>query len=634
MLRVPGHAPVFRHGADGWPSDYHGRNERSRHPADPTVRVATYTQPTAVTRGSIAALTILIATILLGTTAAGRVIEFAAPAQSGLLTFVWLALYGLAALGLMFGQGINWISWLVRYRILLVLLLLGCILSVAWSVDSRISAERVVHLVGTSLLGIYFGFTVPLLKMLRVIAVVLGGILLASIGAALALPELGISAYEGQLVWSGVLNSKNHLGFWAAAGVLLYIALSDSTHSFLLRMLCYLMAGVCLALLAFSQSATALLAMLVGGSVSLYLHIANRFRLGFARMAVMAVLFAILLGFAAVNIDTAELVGRSGDLTGRGEVWAQTWKLIMARPLSGYGYGVLWFPTEATLYIQQGLTDFTWIVFHAHNGFLQVASEIGLPLAVIALLMVAQQMIEIIYCQYQRQQAGTLFVLAFVLAYLIGNFSEARFLISREFYWILFIALPISMLRQINVVAEEEAVDDGPPDAEEHGLHSPGEAAPDAGPTPVRAHRGERRGAGQPLLPGAGTALVAAANGDRGRSRSRRWQDDDGWEDGLFEAADEPFVEGSEAIDLGDAAATSARDADRSSGQSEHPFGDADQDATQVLMPEDWNVDGERYTRLNDEVIEDRFDKVFDETTDNEDDADDWVDVPFGGAER
>ena len=43
---------------------------------------------------------------------------------------------------------------------------------------------------------------------------------------------------------------------------------------------------------------------------------------------------------------------------------------------------MLWFPADGDGWIQDSLTDFTWTVHHAHNGFLQVASEIGLPLAV------------------------------------------------------------------------------------------------------------------------------------------------------------------------------------------------------------------------------------------------------------
>ena len=399
----------------------------------------------------MAALGILILTILLGTGVLPTLVGHFVGSYEREITYVWLLVYGLSFIGLMMSQGINWVSWLVRYRLLLVILMIGTIVSVSWSVDAKVSAERTVHLVGSTLVAIYIGFTLPLLTTLRVFAVVLGIAIIASVLAAVGITELGIQSYEGSLVWKGVFNSKNDLGFWAAAGVLLYITLSDSTNSNGTRLLCFLLAGICLAVLGLSQSATSLLAMLIAGSLSLYLFIANRFELGFIRMAFMAALFTALVAIAVINIETAELVGRTDDLTGRGEVWRQTWKIIMDKPLTGYGYGAIWFPNDATIWIQQSLTDFTWIVFHAHNGFLQIASEVGLPLSIIALLMVVQQMIEIFYCQYERQQVGVLFVLAFVVAFLISNFSEARFLVTRELFWIFFLALPISMLRQVNL---------------------------------------------------------------------------------------------------------------------------------------------------------------------------------------
>ena len=411
-------------------------------------------------QGSFPALLVLALTILLGSSALHSLMTHFAPQLHSGIAVLWLLTYIAAFVGLMFNHGINWISWLARYRILLVILLLGTTVSVSWSLDAAVSAERVVHLLGCSVLAIYIGFMVPLLTILRVTALIMGVIMLASIGAAIALPALGLESYEGAIVWRGILNSKNALGFWAAVAVLLYLTLSASYMNFGMKLLCYLLALASLYVLIESDSATSLLAMLVAGALSLYLYIAFRFQLGFIRMVVLALLLGGLLGFILSNIDTAQIVGRSGDLTGRGEVWRQTWKLIMAKPLTGYGYGSIWFPNDATIWMQQSLTDFTWVVYHAHNGFLQVASEIGLPLSCIALLMVAQQLIEIFYCQYERQQVGVLFVLAFVVAYLISNFSEARFLVNRELYWIFFIALPISMLRQINLISLNEVEED------------------------------------------------------------------------------------------------------------------------------------------------------------------------------
>jgi len=194
---------------------------------------------------------------------------------------------------------------------------------------------------------------------------------------------------------------------------LLYVTLSDSVNTVFVKALCIAMAVVCLGTLYMSHSATSLVAMLLAGSLSLYLYIASRFQLGFFRMLVIAALFVALTGLAIANIETSELVGRSGDLTGR----------------------------------------------------LQVAAEIGTPLAVIALLMVIQQLIEIFYCQYERQQVGVLFVLAFTVAFLISNFAEARFLITRELFWIFFLALPISMLRQINLIGNTEISEQPPEDS-------------------------------------------------------------------------------------------------------------------------------------------------------------------------
>ncbi|NND91290.1 MAG: O-antigen ligase family protein [Granulosicoccus sp.] len=488
-------------------------------------------------------------TILMGIGVLPTIAIFFGGLAERLLTPLWLLLYVSAFLGLMFTHGINWISWLVRYRILLVLLILGTIMSVSWSVDAGVSAERTVHLVGSTLLAIYIGFSVPLLTTLRVFAVVLAIAMLGSIGVIIGVPELGIEAYEGGQVWRGLFSSKNDIGFWAATGVLLYVTLSDSTQTPYRTILCFLMAGVCLAILPLSQSATSMMAMLVAGALSLYLFIASRFQLGFFRMAFVAVLFVAVIALAIANIDTAELIGRSGDLTGRSEVWRQVWRLILERPLTGVGYGSLWFPTEDTLWIQQSLTDFTWVVYHAHNGLLQIASEVGIPLALIALLMVAQQLIEIFYCQYERQQVGVLFVLAFVVAYLISNYSEARFLVTRELFWIFFLALPISMLRQINLVSADTIDErDAYADVDARTPYGSVPGKPWLGPLPheLRQQRNAQAGAAV----GAGAAMLShlsahdsssgsVAGGGRGPDASSRRVDVD--LAGESPAADEPY---------------------------------------------------------------------------------------------
>ena len=405
-------------------------------------------------RAPLLASLMLVLTLLQGSSAT-LTLAFRSPFASDLLitlvTVLWLVMYLTAAAGLIATQGINWLTWTVRYRLPLVLLVAGTAFSTLWSVDANLTIERSIHMIGTTILALYIGFSLPLTRILRISALTLGLLILASVLSALLLPSMGLEEYKGQMVWAGVMASKNTLGFWAAVSALLLVSLSFWPISTMRRLMYLTLAGASLLCLYFSVSATSVLSLLSAAVIMLYLYTTQNLKLGMLAAVMLGIFAASLLSMAFLSIDTAELIGRSGDLTGRGDVWKQTWELILSRPLTGYGYGTIWYPTDESLSIQQSLTDFTWIVYHAHNGLLQIASELGLPLAVVALFMMLQQLVELIYCQYQRQQPGVLFVLGFTVALLVSNYSEARLLVNRELYWIFFLALPISMLQQITL---------------------------------------------------------------------------------------------------------------------------------------------------------------------------------------
>ncbi|MEE9335547.1 MAG: O-antigen ligase family protein [Granulosicoccaceae bacterium] len=410
--------------------------------------LSTYQTPYRV---SLVAIILLCVVVVHGTSTSLTLayhFNYLSGALEPMVNLIWGVCYIVAFIGLMANYGINWISWVVRYRLLLTILIFGTLFSAVWSIDTGLTLERNAHLIGSTTIALYLGFTIPLERLLKVTSIVLGLLMLASVTAVFAYPQLGIENYEGTNVWRGVMTSKNTLGFWATVSAMLFITQLDKPNNLGNRALIASAALLSIVVLVYSVSATSVLALIVGLLVMGYLYVAFRFELGFVAMTVLGLLSMCFAAAAFLNIDTAELIGRSGDLTGRGAVWQQTWKLILQKPFTGYGYGTIWQPTPESLWIQQSLTDFTWKVFHAHNGFLQLASEIGIPLTAIAILMSIQQLIEIVYCQYKRQQTGLLFVLGFTIALLISNYSEARMLVTRELYWIFFIALPISMLQQ------------------------------------------------------------------------------------------------------------------------------------------------------------------------------------------
>ena len=62
-----------------------------------------------------------------------------------------------------------------------------------------------------------------------------------------------------------------------------------------------------------------------------------------------------------------------------------------------------------------------------------------------------QQLVEIVHCRYRRPDPGIVFTFGFTVALLVSNYAEARLVVNRELYWILMVALPLSMLRQITL---------------------------------------------------------------------------------------------------------------------------------------------------------------------------------------
>lgn len=376
---------------------------------------------------------------------------------AALVTLLWAMMYLFATVGLFAAYGVDWLTWLVRYRLPLSLLVAVTLFSAFWSIDPRLSIERGLHLAGSTIVAVYIGMRIPLHEIVRITSHVFAILIVLSIGASLFLPELGLARYEGTLVWRGVMASKNTLGFWAAIAVMLFLYRMAEPQRLSGRLGWALMTVLALVCLVMSVSATSVLALVVASLMMLYVYATTELDLGAFPMILLGVIVTVLAFIAFRSIDTAELIGRSGDLTGRTEVWQETWRLILSRPLTGFGYGTIWFPTETSVWIQESLTDIKWTVYHAHNGLLQIGSEIGLPATALMLVMLGQQLIETFWCQYRRPQPGLIFVLGFIVALLVSNYSEARLLVNRDLFWIYLVALPISMLQQVTLVSSESA---------------------------------------------------------------------------------------------------------------------------------------------------------------------------------
>ncbi|BAR99244.1 exopolysaccharide production protein [Blastochloris viridis] len=119
---------------------------------------------------------------------------------------------------------------------------------------------------------------------------------------------------------------------------------------------------------------------------------------------VLVVVFGALLAlaglltvFAAIDFDNArllEILFGDASFTGRDELWAFALRSCLERPWLGHGYGAFW-DVGLTNDPLRSLEPGTWlgdvdpgIINQAHNGYLDLWLQIGLPATVVATLVV------------------------------------------------------------------------------------------------------------------------------------------------------------------------------------------------------------------------------------------------------
>jgi O-antigen ligase len=366
-------------------------------------------------------------------------------------TPLWLALYLWALIALLAGHGMQWILWLLRFRPLLTAVVVAALASAVWSSDPDLTLQRAIHLVGSTLFGVYIGYRLPLPTALRLLGAAFALILFGDVVFVAVDPQRALQEYDGAMVWRGLHADKNGFAFAAAIGVL-FFALRGIAADARWRPLSLALVPLALVCLGMANSATALGALLAGALLALLLALTTVARLHGA--AVPALGITVLAAVAAVLslVDAGELlalIGRSLDFTGRQEVWNAAWALTLRHPWLGTGYGTVWFPKPEAEILQMTLLGIQWPASHAHNVFLQISSELGLPIACAALAVLLRLGAEAILFYLGRPSPFLLLMAALHMAYLVNGLFEARLFVGRSLDWIVYVALSMAMLRSL-----------------------------------------------------------------------------------------------------------------------------------------------------------------------------------------
>ena len=334
---------------------------------------------------------------------------------------------------------ISCLSWLI----LPALLALLAIASAAWSLSPALTLRRSLPFALAGLFGLWFAARFSLARQLAILRITMITLALSTIVVAVFNPALGLDHTPGHAAdWQGVFTQKNACGriMVLAITAILFAPERSLVHS-LLRpsRLAALVLFLFVLVMSGSRGAWIIEAALLFpfALFAIARHAGQRIRL---ILAVAAPVATIALGAALLLTvhDLAPLLGRDPTLTGRTAIWAQVVRFVAQRPLFGYGYDAFWQGMQGPSFQVAAAVHF--IVAHAHNGFLEIALELGAA----GLLLFALSWLRGWLALWPLWQRGAIDRIAWPLALLIlialYDLDENTLLIYNGLFWSLYVA--------------------------------------------------------------------------------------------------------------------------------------------------------------------------------------------------
>lgn len=310
--------------------------------------------------------------------------------------------------------------------------------STLWSQDPALSLRNAIYLAFNTLFALYLVKRFNSEQQMRLFLFLgtVAGIL--SILFAVLAPKYGIAHTNGVLGWQGIFIQKNSL-----AEVMMFLLTPAFFAKRVGEFSKYSRAAyvvMVLFLVGMSGSRTAwiatavLLAYVVCAKWVVKFQRKDGILLSIAFLIVGAVVVVILTAYFS---EILALMGKDENLSGRTDIWKAVLLSIAKRPALGYGYAAFWegFRGESAHVILAA----HWFVSYAHNGFLEVALELGL----VGLGLIVWTLIRAFRDAFRLLRPhcpnDVLWYISIILLMLLYNIDEARFMFPNTIEWVMYI---------------------------------------------------------------------------------------------------------------------------------------------------------------------------------------------------
>ena len=315
--------------------------------------------------------------------------------------------------------------------------------SIFWSVAPEVTVRRLVAFTGTTMFGVYLSSKYSIEKQLKMLVCTYGVAIFLSFLFAIALPQYGLESGVHAGLWRGIYSHKNTLGVNMATSSIIFLIMAINSQKNRTLLWIGFYSSVILVILSGASSSLANVFIVI-----LVYYFCQVFRLRLT-IQIPLLICLIIIGvwiniLVTNNLDfLLGLLGKDTTLTGRTELWQLTWASIQKEYWLGYGYRSFWIEGNSEASIIN--TTLSWIVPHAHNGLLQLWTNLGLIGVIIYLLGFLTIFIRA-FVQFQQNKKWEFCWIILLLSFIVlTNTTEQNLLRENSIIWVLYVATFFSM---------------------------------------------------------------------------------------------------------------------------------------------------------------------------------------------
>lgn len=329
-----------------------------------------------------------------------------------------------------------------KRSLLIWVLLLLAVGSFIWSDFPDWSLRKGITTIQTTYFGIYFASRFSMRQQISILAWALGIVALFVIVFSIAFPSSAIEAGANAGALRGPFTQKNILARVATLGVVIFlISLLDHKMSDWL-LWTGLSTQIFLVLLTTSKTALLLL-VTIFILIPLYKSLKWKMTITIPIVITAILLLASIAMLVSFNWESYLVaLGRDPGLSGRTGLWEAAIDKIKERPWLGYGYQGFWQEGGGATEIwkQEGYRP-----PHAHNGYINIALDLGLVgLFIFLLLLIKNYIQSIVYLRLSRTSIG-LWPLLYITFFGVYNYSENTIIEHNSIFWMLIVSVTISI---------------------------------------------------------------------------------------------------------------------------------------------------------------------------------------------